>query len=246
MPQIIARIPQKGITRDQWEENITMQLLSLWLPTLSPYDSKIAAAPRPGWFMRMSPEACRVLDEIIIKQAGTAGWRIGLSWLVQWRLSEWEAAPDGIKLLERYHSAIECAAHIFSKKKPPLNDPELYPFKVATVKELRVLLREMRDVYRTRLHNPPREREVAVDFTRIVANRSESFPFIATNLERWGPFFAEQPTILCEVLTASRLRPAGLFDSWLSWCKGFNPEWLRQRISALGRSVRKPRTPTKL
>src|SRR6516164_8359553 len=71
MPQIIARIPQKGITRDQWEENITMQLLSLWLPTLSPYDSKIAAAPRPGWFMRMSPEARRDLDEIIVRQAGT-------------------------------------------------------------------------------------------------------------------------------------------------------------------------------
>ena len=247
MPQIIARMPQMVISRDQWEENITMQLLSLWLPTLSPYDSKIAAAPRPGWFMRMSPEARRDLDEIIVRQAGTTGWRIGLSWLVQWRQSEWEASPNGLKLFQRYHSAIERAARIFQRReKPPLNGAELYPFKVATVRELSVLLSEMRDAYRNRLRNPPPEREVVSDFLRIVANRTKSFPFIAANLERWRAFLQEEPTILRQVLAVPRLRPASLFDLWLSWCKGVSEEWLRQVISVGGGSLRKPSTSTKL
>jgi len=45
----------------------------------------------------MSPEALRVLDEIIIRQAVTLGWRITLSQLVQRRRSEWEIKAGGLE-----------------------------------------------------------------------------------------------------------------------------------------------------
>ena len=190
-----------------------------------------------------------MMDEIIIRQAVTLGWRIGLSELVHWRLSEWELAPDGLKLLRRYHRAVERAARIFQRReKPPLDDPNLYPFKVATVKELRVLLSEMREAFRPRLSDSPDdvERVLLSHFFRIVVKRSSSFPLIAANRLRWDAFFKEQPTVLRQNLAEVRLRPASLFDLWLSWCKGVDPEWLRQTISRLGSSPRKPIRNTKL
>jgi hypothetical protein len=90
MPQIIARIAQQGKTRDEWDASITYQLATMWLDKVPPADLRAASAQRPSWLTRMSPKALRVLDEVIVRQAVTLGSRIGLSQLVQWRLSEWE------------------------------------------------------------------------------------------------------------------------------------------------------------
>jgi hypothetical protein len=243
MPQIIARISQQGKTRNEWDTSITNQLAAIWLDRMPPADLKIASAQGPLWLARMSPEVLRVLDEIIVRQAGTLGWRIGLGELVQWRLSEWELVPDGLKLLRRYHRAVERAARIFQRReKPPLDDPDLYRFKVETVNELRVLLSEMRDEYQARFCDPPDDLEpvLVAHFVKAVAGRSKSLPFLAANCASWQAYLKEQPTVLRLHLAGVRLRPASLFDSWFSWCKGVSDEWLRQTISRLGSSLRKP------
>jgi hypothetical protein len=249
MLQIIARIAQQGKTRDEWDTSITHHLAIMWLEMVPPADLKIPAAHVPSWLPRMSPEALRVLDDIIVRQAVTLGWRIGHSGLVQWRLSEWERVPDGLKLLRRYHLAVERAARIFQRReKPPLDDPGLYRFKVETVKELRLLLNKMRNAYQDRFCEPPDDLEpiLLAHFLKAVKGRSKSLPFLAANCARWRGFFEERPTELRLHLTGVRLCPASLFDSWLSWCKGVDNEWLRQTISRLGSSIRKPIRNSKL
>jgi len=237
MPQIIAQILHRGQSRNQWDASITIRLVTIWFNMMPAADLKIASSHEPGSLARISPEALRVLDEIIVRQAVTVGWRIGLSGLVHWRLSEWELATDGLKLLSRFHRAVERAARIFRRlEKPPLDDPNLYRFKVETVKELRILLSEMRDAYQDRLTDPLDDLEpvLTAHFLKAVKRRSKPFPFLAANYARWQEFFKEQPTVLRPHLSEVRLRPAKLFDSWFSWCKGISEEWVRQRISHLG------------
>jgi hypothetical protein len=247
MPQIMARVSQQGTTRKAWDKNITFHLVALWLDRMPPADLKIASIPQP-WLTQMSKEAIATLDEIIIRQAATLGWRIGTSELVHWRMSEWELVP-GLELLKRHHRAIERAAGVVQgTKKPPLDDPTLYPFKIETVKELRVLLNEMRDAFRARRSAPPEDLEPVLvsHFFKTVKRRSRSYPFLSANRLRWEAFFKEQPTVLRQSLAEIRLRPASLFDLWLSWCKGVDPERLRQVISHLGSSPRKPTHNAKL
>ena len=242
MPQIIAWIPLRGQTRSQWDANITTQLAALWLDRMPLADLTIASAQGPAWLGQISAAALRELDETIIRQAVTFGWRIGLSGLVQWRLNEWDTAPDGLKLLSRYHRAVERAARIFQRReKPPLDDPDLYRFKMETVQELRILLGKMRAKYRKRFCDPPDDLEpiLVADFLKT-ARRSKSLPHLAANYARWRGFLEQQPTVLRIHLSGVRLHPAGLFDSWFSWCKGIDEEWARQVISRLGSSIRKP------
>jgi hypothetical protein len=250
MPQIIAQISQQGKSKDEWDTSITAQLVTVWLDRVAPADLKIQLAQLPIWWLvQIFPEALGVLDEIIIRQAGTLGWRIELSELVQRRLSEWGLVADGLELLGRYHLARERAARIHQGlEKPPLDDPELYRAKLETVKELRVLLSEMRRVYQARFCDPPGDLEPVLvgHFLKALGKRSKAFPFLAANREHWRGFLAEQSAVLRQQLAEVRLRPASLFDSWISWCKRRDQEWTRQTISRLGSLLRKPARNAKL
>jgi len=242
MPQIIARIPQKGKNKNEWDHNITTHLVRIWLDRISSAELRVASVRGPSWLTKMSTEALKALDEIIIRQAVTLGWRTALSELVQWRLSEWELVADGLKLLRRYHRAVERAARIYQGlQKPPLDDPDLYRAKVETVKELRVLLTEMRKTYQARFCDPlgVLEPVLVTHFLKALAERQKAFPFLAANREHWRGFLEEQRAVLRQQLAEVRLHPASLFDSWLSWCKRFDVEWLRQSISRLGSLPRK-------
>jgi len=127
MPQIIARVSQKNTNEAHWNRHFSERLVSLWIERMSLADRKIAMAGGLGWVSQISPESIRVFDELIIRQAGTAGWRIGLSEWVHWRLSEWEQTPEHLPQLRRYYHALIQAARIFQRsKKPPLDDPGLY------------------------------------------------------------------------------------------------------------------------
>lgn len=243
MPQIIGRIQQRGLTKNQWDRKLTNELYALWFDRMPLADRKIALAQKSAWLTRVSREAIGVLDAIIIRQASTLGWRIGLSELVHWRLAEWESSDNGIETFKRYHSAIARATRIFQRReKPPLNDPDLYRFKINSVKELRVVLKTMRNRFETRLGAPPNALEplIAPAFMRTVKKRSKSFPHLASNCDRWEEFIKQNATDVRQHLSGARLRPAGLFDLWLAWCKSVDPEWLRQVISRLGSSPRRP------
>jgi hypothetical protein len=241
-PQIIARIPQQGQTGEDWGSIITAHLFVLWLEWTPAGDKKIARAQRKGWRSQISQDAVHVLDKIIVRQAVTLGWRIELSELVRWRLSEWELTADGLGLLRRFHRAIERAARIYQRlEKPPIDDPGLYLFKIKTVEELRAVLKKMQDAKRARSSRARKNsRDLLGQFLKTIKQNSKSLPYLTANLARWKAFRTAQPDELRTCLSAVRFRPASLFNIWLSWCKGVDPEWLRQVISRLGSSLRKP------
>jgi hypothetical protein len=187
MPQIIGRIPQKGMSGNKWGAMISAFLKNIWLQGLSSADRKMVAGDKPLWLLPISSDALRVLDGITIRQAGTTGWRIGLSEIVRWRFSEWEMAPDGLGWFRQYHSAVERAVKIFQgKKKPPLDDPAFYGAKVETVKELRSILNEMRNINSKRPPKPisDEKRVLSKEFAAIVLKRPKSFPYLNSNLDR--------------------------------------------------------------
>lgn len=188
---------------------------------------------------RISRDAIEVVDEIIIRQAGTPVGRIGLSWLVHWRLSEWQYAATGLERFKHYHSAVERATRIFQRwEKPPLDDPDFYPFKMKNVNELRRSLRKMRDVFQSRLSGPLGDLEplIAPQFLKIGKKRSKSFPVLASNRDGWEHCTSQNQTVMRQYLSGPRLPSASLFDRWFSRCKGVDPELLRQNISRVGSS----------
>lgn len=208
-------------------------------------DRKIAMAGGSGWLVKVSPEAIRVFDETIIRQAGTAGWRIGLSELVHWRLNEWDQAPEHSPVLRRYYRALIRAARIFQgSKKPPLDDPGLYAAKVEAVNELTALLSRMREVFRGRQSNSPEklESELTNFFLNEISRRSKSLRYLAVNCDAWRAFITEHATDLRVHCMGARIRPASLFYLWMAWCKKVDPERLRQAISRLGSSPAGSRT----
>jgi len=248
-PQVIGRIPQRGQTGESWGSHITMQLLALWLERIPAADQRIALARRKAWLDQLSPSALRVLDEIIIRQAVTLGWRIELSELVLWRQSEWVSTPDGLGLLRLFHHSVERAARIHLRlEKPPLDDPDIYLFKLETVSELNTVLGKMRKARRARSRHAHRrlDADLVAYFLALIKRNSRSLPSLARNWLRWKQFLRARPAELTVRLTAARTRPASLFDSWFSWCKGVEQEWVRQTISRLGSSPKKPAAGLKL
>jgi len=249
IPQIIAQIPQQGQTGGKLGSNITMQLSALWLERMSAADRRTVLARQKAWLTQISPGALRVLDEIIIRQAVTLGWRIELSEWVLWRQSEWVSAPDGLGLLRRFHRSIERAARIHQGlEKPPLDDPGIYSFKRETVKELNEVLGKMREARRVHSRHAYRDSDtdLVARFLNLIKRKSRTVPNLARNWHRWKKFLSERSAELRVCLTAARARPASLFDSWFSWCKGVDQEWVRQTISRLGSSPKKPAAGVKL
>jgi hypothetical protein len=92
------------------------------------------------------------------------------------------------------------------------------------------LLSEMQGAYQAQFCDPRGDLDQILgdQFLKTVKRRPKSFPYLAVGFASWKGFFKEQPTILRLHLVGVRLRPASLFDLWLSWCKGVDTEWLRQ------------------
>jgi hypothetical protein len=189
----------------------------------------MAAAPSDLGFGCVSP---------VLEQAETMGWRLGLSTLVHLRFSEWDSYPNGPALFERYGKAIAKSARRFQKRElPPIDDPELYRVKRETVPELRLLLRSMRNAL-SRRRSQPSSDELIDYFRKTASAEGDAFIHLKTNLNSWLRYFRANSISIKVLLNGKRATPAALFDSWLAWSKGFDPETIRQKISELGSLVR--------
>jgi hypothetical protein len=237
VPQIIARIPRPyPPLAEALGALVTIELYSIWESILSDTEFHEIRSSRP-----VSVSALEKLDALIFKQAETFGWRLALSPLVQMRFSEWDIQSDGPTLFDRYGKALSKSARLFQKRElPPIDDPDIYLLKHEIVSELRRFLRNLRSAFSKRRTSPSSD-EIIDHFQKTILSESDPCIHLKTNMNSWVQFFRGNSISVKLLLHGKRTSPAALFDSWFAWCKGFEPETIRQRISELGQIVRNSR-----
>jgi hypothetical protein len=230
VPQIITRLPRPyPASPEELGILITKELYVIWATLISdPEQDQLRR------LQHVSPIALEKLDALILNQAETMGWRLALSKLVHERFCEWDLKPNGPELFECFGKALARSARRFQKRElPPIDDPDLYLFKNETVAELRMLLRNLGNKFLTKRSGPTSD-ELIDCFRRTVSEGGDAFIRLKTNIGSWVKYLKAHSTTIRPLLLRKRVAPASLFDSWFGWCKGFEPETVRQRISELG------------
>lgn len=228
--QIISRIPHKGMTAEPWGLVVENELIKIWTEAIPA--AQRAALEKSGIGALDRPALAR-LDEIILQQAETLGWRITLSELVRFRMSEWDQSDDGPELFRKIGLAFARFARIVQRKElPPIEDPDHWAVKEETVKELRVVLRNLRAKFAIQSKKPAID-EVENSFAAIVADSPDSFRHLSASLKHWLKFFKENPHTLRSMTLDDRAKPASLYDEFFAATTGWEPESVRQTISRL-------------
>lgn len=234
VPEIIGRIPRPyPSSQEQFGNLISKELRDIWIELLSDAERDELRRKQP-----VSPSAVEKLDTLILKQAETMGWRLGLSESVHIRFSEWDFEDNGPALFEKYGKALAIATRRFQKKeRPPIDDPDLHIVKKETVHELRHLLRAIRAKFSPARIGPDSNQLIDF-FQETISSEPAFFVHLEANINSWSQFIQANSTQIKPLLLAKRPSPASLFDSWFSWSKGLEQETVRQKISELGRFVR--------
>jgi hypothetical protein len=240
MHQIIARIRLPfGANRDQWGAAIDRELTKIWIEIGNVQPAKARALYRLSLGKaqkRVSLPSQRemlILDEIIIAQAVTLGWRIMTSQLVILRCSRWSDELFVPKMFERFGKVLARSVRILSgAEAPPIDDPGLRDYKRAAVPELRILLREMRSLFH-RCSPEPSSGELAEWFLTAVAD-NKRFPKLGTNILHWALFLGERENAgILKLELTGHMAAASVFDSWLAYFKRHDAEYLRKSLSRL-------------
>jgi hypothetical protein len=234
VPQIISRIPRPyPPSAEALGAHITKELFEVWESILSQTEFDELRGPQS-----LSATTVEKLDALILRQAETMGWRLGLSPLVHLRFWNWDFQPNGPMLFERYGQALAKSARLFQRRElPPIDDPDLYRLKREAVSELRLFLRNLRNAFSRRRVGPSSD-ELIEYFQKTVSAEGDAFIHVKTNINSWIQYFRVDSTSIKLLLHGKRSTPASLFDSWFAWSKGLEPETIRQKISELGRCVR--------
>jgi hypothetical protein len=245
MPQIISQFEQSGMNGEQWGARLDEKFDCVLLMIFSTEDYFFFHAWRDG--LSVPQRILDKLDEVILRQAETAGWRLGLAPIVQRRLSEWERERGGPDRFIRLGKTYARAARVFQGLElPPIDDPQLYLTKHESVRELRALREKVRQKF-------PTERSSALElrkfFLDTVSDENQDFVALRRNLERWDAFLAHEDNH--EALLrfahrdrAQRITPVYLFDAWIAWCKGaargepMDQDTVRKKISEAGKYLR--------
>jgi len=235
VPQIITRIPRPyPPSAEELGALITKEFFEIWKSILSDSELRELSGPQS-----VSSTAIEKLDALILKQAETMGWRLALSPLVHLRFSVWDLQSNGPTLFGIYGKALAKSARRSQKKElPPLDDPDLYRAKQETVSELRLFRRNLRNAFSKRRVRPSSD-ELIEHFQKAVTAEGDAFIHLRANMNSWLQFFRADPISVKLLLHAKRASPATVFDSWLAWSKGFEPETIRQKISELGMFARR-------
>ncbi|MGC1687726.1 MAG: hypothetical protein WA734_19010 [Candidatus Acidiferrales bacterium] len=210
-------------------------MITIWHSTWSEKERQLKAEIERGDHADLLPELMSKLDNIILRQAETLGWRLLISTRVLNRISLWDAEVNGSDLFMRLGKALAKYVKIVQRKElPPVDDPDVISAQTQTVRELRYVLRGIKQEYSGR-HSSPNARQLLESFVRIVSDLRENLPSLKANLLRWVWFFDENPSILKAHIIRTRLSPSVLFLEWYSACKGHEPETLRKKISSMRR-----------
>lgn len=228
VPEIISRIPRPyPPSAKELGKLVSDELYRIWISILSKQDHVISG--------EFTSAAFEKLDALILKQTETLGWRMTLSEIVHMRFFSWDFQPNGPALFREFGKALAKSALRFQKEElPPIDDPDLHLAKKETVKELRQLLHKLRKATVSR-RTAPTSHELIALFESAVSADDASFPYLKANIDSWIHFFRTHSTSVKPFVLGKRVSPASLFDSWLAYCKGRDPETVRQMVSELGK-----------
>lgn len=232
LPLIISRIPREFESSDDLGRWITAQLGTIMETHIVRPDERALWAQMLQGEGEPNVRLWAELDELIIAQVPSLGWRITCSVLVQHRFRAWESAPNGVDLMQRFCDGWAQSVRILQRKEKPPVDPELGLAKEKTVHELRVILQAIHG-HLTGARRSLSLAEQAEHFRAAVIEGGA--PHLQANLDSWVYFFAHVPEgQKAEVKdTIFRKRPAELYDLWLAASTGYTRETVRQKISSL-------------
>jgi hypothetical protein len=177
----------------------------------------------------LTPSLWARFDDLIIWQTVSLGDLMEHSPVVQFRIQHWKIMSLGVERYRRYNWARYKNMRILHRLELPPIDPELKQFKKTTVRELQIVLQDLRGHFAK-----SRQRTSAADligrFRHIIAkNRCVN---IQGNQASWEMFFEAKAQSIERLVTPDkRSRPAQLFDDWASWATTYKLESLRQKIS---------------
>ena len=98
---------------DQWGLVVENELIKIWVDAMSAAERKRF---EEGGLPKVSSASFDKLDEIILRQAETLGWRIGLSKLVQFRQSQWDHEETGPEKFRKMGMAEAKFARIMQRR----------------------------------------------------------------------------------------------------------------------------------
>lgn len=245
MPQIIAQVPQRGMTGEQWGANLDEQLTEILMSIFLVEEANCFYAWRMG--VPGAESMLGKLDEVILRQAETTGWRLALASIVQRRFSDWDIEKGGPERFAALGKAYARATRIMlGRKLPPLDDPQLYLTKGKCVAELKKLQRKMLQKFEKK---PGSVLNLRKFFLKILSDQKQSFVSLRRNAERWAAFFEQKENLpllsrFAQSDRARRTTAVCLFDAWMAWCKGaargkpMDQETVRKKISEAGKLFR--------
>jgi hypothetical protein len=236
--QIANRIPWTG-TRDGFSESITKELLAgfrreLTRDELCLFDAAVNKQKPADVESAALAAIFAKLDDFILDQTRTVGWRMTLSPLVSMRFNQWELSRDCKRFTEFGRAMANAVKVIDRKQKPRISDPEWYTFHQQTVQELDLLLRKFRTFAQSaRLVDA----QVFSDWVKVhIEANAEILPCLAKNRESLVEFIISTGRpVLALVIERPNPSPSAFFCDWFGSAMGIEPEQLRQKISLLGK-----------
>jgi len=229
VPLIICHIPRKFGTSGELGAWITDELDRIMGKYL------VEQSERTLWARRgereLTPSLWARFDDLIIWQAVSLGDWIEHSPAVQLRIQHWKAMSQGVERYRRYNQARHKNMRILHRLELPPVDPGFKQFKKATVRELQIVLQDLRGHFAK-----SRQRTSSADlisrFRHIIAIAENRCVHLQGNQASWETFFTAKAQSTEKILTPDRRSgPASLFDEWASWATTFGLESLRQKTS---------------
>jgi hypothetical protein len=241
---IMHHLTEEGGTPQEWDAILTPKLREGFRQELSVPENNLlkeeisTATPE---LAKKYEDLAEKLDEFILYQARTLGWRIILSELVHWRMAVWVREESGPKKFERLGRAMARSARVLQGQGRPLvTAPGWYGFKKNLVPELKLLFQQIADF----VHSRRRLVTVAQLLARIdgqIRQQAQVFPYLLRQLDFLREYLSNADDSPIDPLRkGEKVSASQFFDLWMAWRTRHQPEKFRQKISAIGRSPRKP------
>ena len=227
MPLIISRMPRQFETPEalgRWIDEELDRIMGKYL---------VEVSERDLWARRGEGELTYSIwsrfDDLIIWQTVSLGDWIEYSPTVQCRIQTWKVTASGLERYRRYNRARDKNMRMLHRLELPPIDPGLKQYKKATVRELQILIKDLRSHF-AKSRKRTSSADLIAAFRDIIA-RNSCMRLLGNQLS-WEAFFVASARSIERILTPDkRSGPASLFDEWASWATTHKLESLRQKIS---------------
>ena len=239
--QILNYIPTTDVTGEEWGLNLSEQLMGLWVRTLEETDLPFVITYRaPNCIFLVSTAALDSFDAILLTMARNAGWRMDTAEIVQARKSMWDLEPGGPEKIRKLGEAYQHNMLLLQGRRKQHLDPGMRADRKATIAELGSLLELLRGELGQHVGSRESlERRLTAVFVKTVEDDPVRWREVHKNLRRWQEFFEQEEGRLCLLAAVQnparslKVHPAPLYDTWNSWCRGLDYDYLRESISRM-------------